>query len=287
MLFEILLFVFLGVLFGFLTGLIPGLHPNTIFILTLSFAFALVGFPIQVILAFVVSLAVSNTFFDFIPTILFGAPEEDSVLSVLPGHKFLLKGRGYEAVFLATMGGLGVIFLTALSLPALFFFLPLVYNSIKPVMHIILLSVVFWMVYTEKKRIPAFHHAKLAPFRGGDVPRIHRAVRDEYDLSQHNDKGQNTSPEDTEENPGGLAERERNRMAGGSPCRVAPRDRVFPGRDNSSAVHKGETEGIPHRSWGDKHGKHILHFHRFLCYRKDEVRGGVDALTGYRSLHFL
>lgn len=155
MFFEILLFIFLGVLFGFLTGLIPGLHPNTIFILTLSFAFALVGFPIQAILAFVVSLAVSNTFFDFIPTILFGAPEEDSVLSVLPGHKFLLKGRGYEAVFLATMGGLGVIFLTALTLPALFFFLPLIYNSIKPVMHIILLSVVFWMVYTEKKRIPA------------------------------------------------------------------------------------------------------------------------------------
>ncbi len=152
---EIMFFIILGIFFGFITGLIPGLHPNTIFILTLSLAFAFVGLPIQMILAFVVSLAVSNTFFDFIPTILFGAPEEDSVLSVLPGHKFLLKGRGYEALFLATMGGLGVIFLTILSLPALFFFLPLIYNSIKPVMHIILLSVVAWMIYMEKKRFPA------------------------------------------------------------------------------------------------------------------------------------
>lgn len=152
---EILLFIFLGILFGFVTGLIPGLHPNTIFTLTFSLAFLFTGLPVQLILAFVVSLAVSNTFFDFIPTILFGAPEEDSVLSVLPGHKLLLKGRGYEAIFLVTMGGLGVMLLTVFSLPALFFFLPLIYTTIKPVIHIILLSVVAWMVYTERKPLHA------------------------------------------------------------------------------------------------------------------------------------
>ncbi|MCK4335846.1 MAG: tripartite tricarboxylate transporter permease [Candidatus Aenigmarchaeota archaeon] len=152
---EILLFVFLGIAFGIVTGLIPGLHPNTIFTLIFSLAFLFTGLPVQLILAFVVSLAVSNTFFDFIPTILFGAPEEDSVLSVLPGHKLLLKGRGYEAIFLVTMGGLGVMLLTVFSLPALFFFLPLIYTTIKPVIHIILLSVVAWMVYTERKPLHA------------------------------------------------------------------------------------------------------------------------------------
>lgn len=152
---EILLFIFLGIGFGIVTGLIPGLHPNTIFTLTFSLAFLFTGLPVQLILAFVVSLAVSNTFFDFIPTILFGAPEEDSVLSVLPGHKLLLKGRGYEAIFLVTMGGLGVMLLTVFSLPALFFFLPLIYTTIKPVIHIILLSVVAWMVYTERKPLHA------------------------------------------------------------------------------------------------------------------------------------
>ncbi|MEE9323315.1 MAG: tripartite tricarboxylate transporter permease [Candidatus Aenigmarchaeota archaeon] len=155
MFFEILLFVLLGILFGFVTGLIPGLHPNTIFTLTLSLAFIFAGFPIQFILAFVVSLAVSNTFFDFIPAILFGAPEEDSALSTLPGHRFLLKGRGYEAIFLATMGGLGVMFLTVLSLPALFYYLPIIYTIIKPMMHIILSLVVVWMVFMEKKHFSA------------------------------------------------------------------------------------------------------------------------------------
>jgi len=169
MFFEILLFIFLGIAFGIITGLIPGLHPNTIFIMVLSLAFVFSSFPLQCVLAFIISLAVSNTFFDFIPSILFGAPEEDSVLSVLPGHRLLLKGRGYEALFLTVMGGLGVMFLTVLSLPALFYFLPLIYNAIKPVMHILLALVVLWMIFTEKGRrkfyaIPIFLFAGIFGF---------------------------------------------------------------------------------------------------------------------------
>jgi putative membrane protein len=147
---EILLFMLLGIAFGMLTGLIPGLHPNTVFILVLSMTFVFSALPFPCVLAFVVSLAVSNTFFDFIPSILFGAPEEDSVLSVLPGHRMLLQGKGYEALFLTVMGGMGVMLLTVLSLPALLHFLPLIYNAIKPVMHILLASVVVWMVFTER-----------------------------------------------------------------------------------------------------------------------------------------
>lgn len=166
---EILLFMFLGVAFGMITGLIPGLHPNTIFILVLSFAFVLSSFPVYCILAFIISLAVSNTFFDFIPSILFGAPEEDSVLSVLPGHRLLLAGRGYEALFLTVMGGIGVMLLTVLSFPALLCFLPLIYNTIKPVMHILLALVVLWMILTEKGKrrlyaIPIFLFAGIFGF---------------------------------------------------------------------------------------------------------------------------
>lgn len=151
----IILAVFLGIFLGFITGIAPGIHPNTVFAITLSLSFLFVAFPVQVMIAFIVSLAVSNTFFDFIPSIIFGAPEEDSVLSVLPGHKMLLQGRGYEAIFLTVMGGLGVIFFTIISLPALFFFIPLIYSSIRPVIHLILLMVVLWMVYKEKRRIAA------------------------------------------------------------------------------------------------------------------------------------
>ena len=152
---EIVLFTLLGILLGFITGLAPGIHPNTVFAMTFSLSFLLIGFPVQAVIAFVVSLAISNTFFDFIPSIIFGAPDEDSVLSVLPGHRMLLDGRGYEAIFLTVMGGLGVVLLTTISLPALIFFLPVIQAVIRPVLHIILLSIVAWMVWTDKSRLAA------------------------------------------------------------------------------------------------------------------------------------
>ncbi len=155
MVFEIIIFVILGIFFGVITGLIPGLHPNNLFVILFSLVPMLPLVPLPCILVFTVSLAISNTFVDFIPSIFFGAPEEDSVLSILPGHRMLLEGRGYEALFLTVVGGMIVVTLTVSSLPALFYMLPLIYSSIKPVIHIILIMVVSWMVLTEKgnKRI--------------------------------------------------------------------------------------------------------------------------------------
>jgi len=164
--FEIIMFVLLGIIFGFLAGLIPGIHPNTIFMLTLSMMFVFSGFSSHAMIAFVVSLAVSNTFFDFIPTILFGAPEEDSVLSILPGHKLLMEGRGYEALFLTVAGGLGVILLTVASLPALILFIPLIYSTIRPAIHLILMLVVFWMIWSDSKRFKAIVIFSLAGIFG-------------------------------------------------------------------------------------------------------------------------
>jgi len=141
----------LGIGVGVLTGLVPGVHPNTVFVISLSFSLTLMGGGVELlsILVFIVSLAVSNTFTDFLPSILLGAPEPDSALSVLPGHKYLMEGRGYEALFLTTLGGFGVILLTILTLPFLILFIPLLYNFIYNSIHIILLIIVVWMFSTE------------------------------------------------------------------------------------------------------------------------------------------
>ena len=150
---DILAFMMLGIIVGFVTGLAPGIHPNTVFILVLSLTFLFSGLSIYAGLAFIVSLAVSNTFFDFIPSIFFGAPEEDSCLSVLPGHKMLIQGHGYEALFMTVMGGLGSIILTLLTLPILLYFIPIIYSHIHEFIHVILLTVVLWMIFTQKKKM--------------------------------------------------------------------------------------------------------------------------------------
>ena len=147
---EMLFFILLGIGTGVATGLIPGLHPNTVFVIILSMTFLLTGIPTPLILTFIVSLAISNTFTDFLPSILFGAPDPATALSVLPGHKLLLAGKGYEALFLTVVGGLGVAILTLLTLPILLYLIPLIYEVIHPHIHLILISIVLWMILTER-----------------------------------------------------------------------------------------------------------------------------------------
>ncbi len=147
---EILLFMLAGIALGVLTGLLPGLHPNTVFVLILSLAALFSGLPVIYTLVFIISLSVSNVFLDFIPSILFGAPDPDTCLSVLPGHQMLMAGRGYEAVFLSAIGGLGAIILTVLTLPLLLIAIPGIYSYIHPVIHMLLIAVVGWMVWTER-----------------------------------------------------------------------------------------------------------------------------------------
>ena len=75
MIIEIILFTLLGVGVGTITGLIPGLHPNTVLVILLSTITVFSGFPLYAVLAFIVALSITNTFADFIPSLLFGAPE--------------------------------------------------------------------------------------------------------------------------------------------------------------------------------------------------------------------
>ncbi|MCH7770430.1 MAG: tripartite tricarboxylate transporter permease [Bacteroidetes bacterium] len=97
MLIEILLALIVGILTGTTTGLIPGIHINLIgvFIVSLSASLFLSINPIY-LAVFIVSMAITHTFVDFIPSIFLGCPDTDTELSVLPGHELLKKGQGYE-----------------------------------------------------------------------------------------------------------------------------------------------------------------------------------------------
>jgi len=145
---EILLAIIVGLLVGVLFGLIPGLHPNTIILLVPLIA--QLSLPPLVIIAFVVSLGISNTFVDFIPSMLLGAPEAGNELSVLPAHKMLLQGNGYDAVKLAVIGGLGSILLVIALLPAIIFTVPGIYEASRPFTYALLIFIVLVMIMHEK-----------------------------------------------------------------------------------------------------------------------------------------
>ena len=148
---DILLLFAAGMTLGVLAGLVPGLHPNTLLVIIVSL-FWLSGEtnPLGA-LTLVVSMSVSNAIVNFIPSIFFGAPEPDSCLSVLPGHRLLMEGMGYEALFLTVAGGVGAMLLTLAAFPFLLWSIPFIYSGIHAYMTWLLLLVLALLLWQEKR----------------------------------------------------------------------------------------------------------------------------------------
>jgi len=144
---DLLLALLIGILLGVIAGLLPGLHPNNTIPIILGLSFLFDPLSASIIL---LTSGVVNSFISFIPSILLGAPEESTVLGVLPGHKLLLEGRGFEAIKLCVVGCFGGVLFSVFSLPLFAIIIPTLYNFIRPNVHWALIFVVFYMIISEK-----------------------------------------------------------------------------------------------------------------------------------------
>lgn len=167
MILELALALVLGVSIGTLTGILPGIHINLVAVLLFVNSSVFLKWTIPLVLAaFIVSMSITHTFIDFIPSIFLGAPNEDTALSILPGHRMLLKGQGFQAVKLTTIGCfLGLLVSLVL---ALFFIktAPFFYPYLVRFMVFILIAVSLLLFFTEKRRLPALIVFLLAGFLG-------------------------------------------------------------------------------------------------------------------------
>ncbi len=152
----LLLYSIAGSLCGVITGLIPGLHTNTIAIILLAIAS---GSEQNIYLCiFIVAAAIAHTFLDIIPSTFIGAPEEDTALTVLPAHKMVLQGRGYEAICIsAAASSASVAFSFILLLPfRLLLGEPVnFYNAIEKSMLWILVCISFIVIMTNRDILKA------------------------------------------------------------------------------------------------------------------------------------
>lgn len=156
MLIEIIIALLLGILAGTITGLIPGIHINLIgvFLISISATFLSFILPIYFIV-FVVAMAITHTFVDFIPSVFLGCPDTDTELSVLPGHELLKKGQGYQAVILTCYGSiLAIITLVLITLPSIFL-ISRTYNFIENLIPFLLIIISIILISLERKKIPA------------------------------------------------------------------------------------------------------------------------------------
>ena len=100
---------------GSLTGLIPGFHVNNVALILLALSPALLelGIPLASVAAIIVSTGTVHTFLNYIPSALIGAPDGDTALSLLPGHRMLLSGNAARGVAWSARGSQLGLFLSS------------------------------------------------------------------------------------------------------------------------------------------------------------------------------
>ena len=149
MLQEILALI-VGLIAGTLTGLFPGIHVNLVSVFLLSISPKLLNYtsPLTLVI-FIVSMTITHSFLDFIPSIFLGAPDEDSFLSILPGHELLKNGKGYEAVILTLYGSLAAPIIILIFIPIFIFILPKTYQIITPLIPFLLIFISLFLIFRE------------------------------------------------------------------------------------------------------------------------------------------
>jgi len=158
MIIELIVFFFFGILAGTFTGLSPGIHINLIGVFLVSLSTSVLGFiePIYFVV-FIVAMAITHTFVDFIPSVFLGCPDTDTELSVLPGHELLKEGQGYQAVMLTCYGSIAAIIILLLTIFPFILVSDGIYEFLKKpfIMASVLITTSVFLVALERKRISA------------------------------------------------------------------------------------------------------------------------------------
>ena len=154
---ELVIVLILGILIGIVTGLIPGIHVNLV--ATTLFAispFLLNYFEPLSLAVFIISLSLTHSFLDTIPSVYLGAPENENALSVLPGQKMLLRGEGYQAVKITILGTYIGLIVAVLLIPLFMLTAQQIYPFLKPYLVYILITLMAYMILKEKQKFWAF-----------------------------------------------------------------------------------------------------------------------------------
>jgi putative membrane protein len=139
----------LGVLLAALLALIPALHVYNVAGLILLVAIANPNIDPQIVALFMLGLIVGYAMLNTLPAILLSAPDESMIFAVLPAQKYLLAGRGYEAVLLTGLGSLGGLLVLILLSPFLGLVLAPLRVLVQPHLHWILGLIIVYMILSE------------------------------------------------------------------------------------------------------------------------------------------
>jgi len=142
-------YLVLGTLLSAFLSCLPALHIYNVagFLIILWSRVSFIGGEnfIALITGLVVGYSIVNT----VPSIFLGAPDEAAMFMVMPGQKYLMQGRGYEAAILTGVGGLGAAFSMLLLAPVLPIIVKVVRTVLQPHMGGILAVILVYIIVSE------------------------------------------------------------------------------------------------------------------------------------------
>jgi putative membrane protein len=163
---KIILSSVAGTLLSSLIGCLPALHVYNVAMLLIAFHTAVAktawGADPYIIMPFMMGLIVGWAVLNTVPAVFLGAPDESSMLMVLPTQKYLMQGRGYEAAMLSAVGALGGIACLLAFSPLLPRILPVARAVLSPHLFWILVLILAYMVLSEFPRGGDYGDTRLA-----------------------------------------------------------------------------------------------------------------------------
>jgi len=149
-----------GALVTSVLALVPALHVYNVaaFVILATSAIGEL-LPPEMLAMLFLGMVASYSMLNTIPSIFLAAPDDSTLFVVLPGQKYLLQRRGYEAAVLTGVGGLGGIAVLALLTPVASSLLPALRAILQPHLHWILWTLIAYMLLSEwpkgSERAPA------------------------------------------------------------------------------------------------------------------------------------
>ncbi|MCX8163440.1 MAG: tripartite tricarboxylate transporter permease [Candidatus Micrarchaeota archaeon] len=144
-----ILALLIGLGLGIFCGVLPGLHPNSV-------ASIISNIEMQNIGIILISMLGVYSVILFLPSIMFGIPEGESLISLLPGQKMYIEGKLKEAIYIVSVASLisGLIAFF-LGFMMIFVFREL-NNFIKPYLAYILIFASVFFILKQERKIYAF-----------------------------------------------------------------------------------------------------------------------------------
>jgi putative membrane protein len=138
-----------GTLLAALLACVPALHVYNVAGLMLISPYLGTLLPPHRLAMLFMGMIVGYAIVNSIPSLFFAAPDESAVWIVLPGQRYLMQGRGYEAALLTGVGSLGGVWVLVMLAPFAARLLAPIRQVIQPHLHGLLGLIVAYMLLSE------------------------------------------------------------------------------------------------------------------------------------------